>query len=124
MNVLSGVYGDCSKSQWQCDDGVCVPQRWRCDAVSDCQDGSDEMDCCAYHLFLYIYNNLVVFIRSQLDSMEEKHLTNEHTFYTFKYVKQGILSVGMAPGACLGRLFVTGGPSVPMLQMSGIAAGV
>ncbi|XDV53810.1 hypothetical protein PO909_022227, partial [Leuciscus waleckii] len=42
---LSGVYGDCSRSQWQCDDGVCVPHRWRCDAVSDCQDGSDEMDC-------------------------------------------------------------------------------
>ncbi|XP_039532284.1 low-density lipoprotein receptor-related protein 2 isoform X2 [Pimephales promelas] len=24
---------------------MCVPQRWRCDAASDCQDGSDEMDC-------------------------------------------------------------------------------
>ncbi|XP_048030956.1 low-density lipoprotein receptor-related protein 2 isoform X1 [Megalobrama amblycephala] len=43
--LLSGVDGDCSRNQWQCDDGVCVPQRWRCDGVSDCQDGSDEMDC-------------------------------------------------------------------------------
>ncbi|XP_051767056.1 low-density lipoprotein receptor-related protein 2 isoform X3 [Ctenopharyngodon idella] len=43
--LLSGVDGDCSRNQWQCDDGVCVPHRWRCDGVSDCQDGSDEMDC-------------------------------------------------------------------------------
>lgn len=34
------------------------------------------------------------------------------------------MSVRMALGVCLGRLFVTGGPSVPMLPMSGIAAGV
>ncbi|XP_067289019.1 low-density lipoprotein receptor-related protein 1B isoform X2 [Pseudorasbora parva] len=43
--LLSGVDGDCSRSQWQCDDGVCVPRRWRCDGSSECQDGSDEMDC-------------------------------------------------------------------------------
>lgn len=94
VNVLSGVYGDCSRSQWQCDDGVCVPHRWRCDAVSDCQDGSDEMDCCVYHLFLYICSNLVVFIRLQLDSMEEKHLTNEHTFYTISMSSRGFWVCG------------------------------
>ncbi|XP_059395613.1 low-density lipoprotein receptor-related protein 2 isoform X2 [Carassius carassius] len=43
--LLSGVDGACSRNQWQCDDGVCVSHRWRCDGVSDCQDGSDEMDC-------------------------------------------------------------------------------
>uniref|UniRef100_A0A673M814 Low-density lipoprotein receptor-related protein 2-like n=1 Tax=Sinocyclocheilus rhinocerous TaxID=307959 RepID=A0A673M814_9TELE len=43
--LLSGVDGGCSRNQWQCDDGVCVSRRWRCDGVSDCQDGSDEMDC-------------------------------------------------------------------------------
>ncbi|XP_016314366.1 low-density lipoprotein receptor-related protein 2 isoform X1 [Sinocyclocheilus anshuiensis] len=43
--LLSGVDGGCSRNQWQCDDGVCVSHRWRCDGVSDCQDGSDEMDC-------------------------------------------------------------------------------
>uniref|UniRef100_A0A9J8APT0 Si:dkey-88l16.3 n=1 Tax=Cyprinus carpio carpio TaxID=630221 RepID=A0A9J8APT0_CYPCA len=43
--LLSGVDGGCGRNQWQCDDGVCVSHRWRCDGVSDCQDGSDEMDC-------------------------------------------------------------------------------
>ncbi|XP_026075112.1 low-density lipoprotein receptor-related protein 2-like isoform X4 [Carassius auratus] len=42
---LTGADGGCGSNQWQCDDGVCVSHRWRCDGVSDCQDGSDEMDC-------------------------------------------------------------------------------
>ncbi|XP_073770596.1 uncharacterized protein si:dkey-88l16.3 isoform X2 [Danio rerio] len=43
--LLSGVDGGCSRNQWQCDDGACVSHRWRCDGASDCQDGSDEMEC-------------------------------------------------------------------------------
>ncbi|XP_052464691.1 low-density lipoprotein receptor-related protein 2 isoform X8 [Carassius gibelio] len=43
--LLTGADGGCGSNQWQCDDGVCVSHRWRCDGVSDCQDGSDEMDC-------------------------------------------------------------------------------
>ncbi|KAI7789745.1 putative low-density lipoprotein receptor-related protein 2 [Triplophysa rosa] len=42
---VSDVCGECSGNQWQCDDGVCIPHRWHCDGVSDCQDGSDEMAC-------------------------------------------------------------------------------
>ncbi|KAI3362051.1 hypothetical protein L3Q82_012395, partial [Scortum barcoo] len=35
----------CHQGQWQCDDGNCVPDVWRCDGDGDCLDGSDEMDC-------------------------------------------------------------------------------
>ncbi|XP_034564755.1 low-density lipoprotein receptor-related protein 2-like isoform X2 [Notolabrus celidotus] len=35
----------CNQGQWQCDDGNCIPDVWRCDGGGDCLDGSDEMDC-------------------------------------------------------------------------------
>lgn len=35
----------CRPGQWQCDDGDCISDVWRCDGAGDCLDGSDEMDC-------------------------------------------------------------------------------
>ncbi|ELU18929.1 hypothetical protein CAPTEDRAFT_210412 [Capitella teleta] len=35
-------------SQFQCDDGQCIPRGWYCDGESDCIDGSDEIGCRKY----------------------------------------------------------------------------
>lgn len=37
----------CGASQFQCENGRCVPNTWKCDSENDCGDGSDEGDFCA-----------------------------------------------------------------------------
>jgi hypothetical protein len=37
---------ECSGEEFHCVvDGTCIPERWRCDADKDCDDGTDESGC-------------------------------------------------------------------------------
>ncbi|XP_060531905.1 low-density lipoprotein receptor-related protein 4-like [Cylas formicarius] len=40
-----GFASNCSKDQFQCDNGLCIPKSWICDNDNDCRDFSDEMNC-------------------------------------------------------------------------------
>ena len=45
---LSHVAGRCSSSQFECDNGDCVRDSYRCDDFNDCGDNSDEDGCCKF----------------------------------------------------------------------------
>nr|CAD7579673.1 unnamed protein product [Timema californicum] len=45
MNI-SVVLEPCLPDQFTCDNGHCIPNRWKCDTTPDCDDGSDEpLEC-------------------------------------------------------------------------------
>lgn len=60
----------CSKSEFRCSSGRCIPAHWQCDNEKDCSDGSDEdaHTCRKFHCptILFIYANCLG--RSLLDS--------------------------------------------------------
>ena len=45
---LSHVASRCSSSQFECDNGICVRDSFRCDSIIDCADNSDENGCCKF----------------------------------------------------------------------------
>lgn len=51
----------CPGSQFQCDNGRCVPATWKCDSENDCFDSSDEGEFCADQTCAYfqVTNNEV-----------------------------------------------------------------
>ncbi|XP_033107798.1 low-density lipoprotein receptor-related protein 2-like isoform X2 [Anneissia japonica] len=40
----------CSRGEFQCDNGICIPLAWKCDHNNDCGDGSDEGNFCGYRI--------------------------------------------------------------------------
>lgn len=43
----------CRQGEFTCDTGDCVTLSRRCDQRIDCQDGSDEKNCCKFYITNY-----------------------------------------------------------------------
>lgn len=50
---LQLIVGTCPPSYFTCNDGKCIPMRWKCDSKADCDDSSDETVGCG-KFFAYL----------------------------------------------------------------------
>lgn len=48
-NVVNGFFSgpqvNCTTDQFECNNGLCIPESWLCDTDNDCIDSSDELNC-------------------------------------------------------------------------------
>lgn len=51
---------NCSRKEFACDNGRCIPSDWRCDGTNQCKDNSDE-DCGKFKYVLVSYILFVLF---------------------------------------------------------------
>ena len=43
--MILSVKPNCTSTEFQCDNGECIPDERRCDLLNHCQDGTDEDNC-------------------------------------------------------------------------------
>ena len=49
-DVMFSAAKTCDSTFFRCDNGHCIPVRWRCDFHNDCKDSSDENGCREFKL--------------------------------------------------------------------------
>ena len=53
----------CGPGEFQCNNGRCLDERYKCNTYDECGDGSDEIDCGKFHcLFNVICSNCVMLL--------------------------------------------------------------
>ena len=75
-----GVGPGCAEREFECDNGHCILQDYRCDLHQDCSDGSDERDCSGW-LHYHLYLKTVFISRSYIFSLIFKE---KNVYYSLK----------------------------------------
>ena len=52
--VLFSLYEECKPSEFKCESGECIRKNYVCNKAPDCQDESDEADCCELLTIYYL----------------------------------------------------------------------
>jgi len=82
----------CPDNQFRCTNGQCISACKRCDENSDCDDNSDETNCCKYYIHTYIHTegskrkNVVVI----LNGLPLFLLHNLFTFWSYSMLGNDI----------------------------------
>lgn len=61
----------CSKEEFMCNNGICIPITQKCDGTRNCQDSSDEINCPSMHiinLFIFYLIRSIYLLIFNLDS--------------------------------------------------------
>ena len=53
--LIQYAVSECQADEFDCGDGVCIPNYWQCDSYPDCNDLSDEHDCSKYENSIKCY---------------------------------------------------------------------
>ena len=52
------VFSSCLNDEFTCNNGQCIPIKWKCDKIGDCPDSSDEDDCKMVNL-IFVFTLLI-----------------------------------------------------------------
>ena len=76
MTVFSAAV-TCDPTYFKCNNSHCIPGRWKCDADTDCSDGTDEIGCRKSTMFTKYLDRFSAaqnsFLKENFQSLKKKN---------------------------------------------------
>lgn len=71
-SLISMSASSCEETQFICANGQCIPEYEECNSNADCEDGSDEMNCCECIFFFLNLHRLLRKSSCMVSSVEPR----------------------------------------------------